>query len=156
MKLKSCEKFNQYKYSVYINCIKPFYLTYRSQRLFESSLIQYWHQLKGKYYYEIDYNILENSGLLNGHHIYHFYANTTTNWESLSIDKIESLFLFFVYTLIFCVIILFVEIVSFMLSIIQIKFIYFKLVNYFINNILNTFQVRMFKTINLKLKLNKI
>ena len=91
--------------------MQKIYFDNRSQRLYESSLVQHWYRSKGMYFHEMNINIVENSGLLKGRHLSRYYNDPNHVWNSLSIDKMESLFLFVVYDLSMCFVVLLIELI---------------------------------------------
>ncbi|CAG2171738.1 unnamed protein product [Oppiella nova] len=70
-----------------------------AQRLYESSLLQYWYHLKTKFYFETTMNIIGNGFFTGGNGIYDFYANTNDEYNDLYLNDTQSLFVFMIYSL---------------------------------------------------------
>ena len=74
--------------------------------------MQYWYQLKADFVSNIYLNIAENSGILKDNmRLSDFYTKSVVNQESLSEFRIfESLFMFDIFFLTFCFVVLIVEV----------------------------------------------
>ena len=70
-----------------------------AQRLYETSLLQYWYHLKGKFYFEINIKIIVNGFLTGGNGIHDFYANITDGYNDIYLNDTQSLFVFMIYSL---------------------------------------------------------
>ncbi|CAG2166181.1 unnamed protein product [Oppiella nova] len=77
-------------------CVGP---TFDAQRLYETSLLQYWYHLKSKFYFEMSMNILVNGILTGDQSIYDFYANINEEYNDLYLNDTQSLFVFMIYSL---------------------------------------------------------
>ena len=75
-----------------------------AQRLYETSLLQYWYHLKAKFYFEMSMNIITNGFFTGGDGIYDFYANITDGYNDIYLNDTQSLFVFMIYSLGICVI----------------------------------------------------
>jgi len=70
-----------------------------AQRLYESSLLQYWYHLKAKFYFEITIKIIVNGFYTGGQGIYDFYASITDGYNDIYLKDMQSLFVFMICSL---------------------------------------------------------
>ena len=75
-----------------------------AQRLYETSLLQYWYHLKANFYFEMSINIIVNGFNPGGKTIHDFYANITDGYNDIYLNDTQSLFVFMIYSLGICVI----------------------------------------------------